>query len=377
VLKSRFIFVLHLIHINRITVIKEIDQAFGRIKILLNPEKNSSNYNNDNDLTHVITEDVLKMKITILIKLLVVMLILTLVPLGIVGYLALQDEKAIGLNAAEDAQKMGQTAIADSTAALNAVGELVIQQKAVDVARQLEIYLTDHPGATISDLQKDPRFNQLTVQPVGETGYTAITNVDSLICYFHKNPKIVNTDLHNLSAALPGFWGVMSKSQGGVPTKGYYDWKEPDGSMRQKYMYIAIVNATTGDKVRLSVAATTYIDEFSRPMVATSQKINTSVQQTVSGIKTATESMSSGNTILMITLISMIIVIAIAFVFATSISRPIIRLTEIADKVSMGKLDEEIDIHTHDEINDLAVSFTRMINAFKIMVSLQETEEEK
>ena len=321
--------------------------------------------------------DVLQMKVTILIKLLVVMLILTLVPLGIVGYLALQDEKAIGLNAANDAQKMGQTAIADSTAALNALGEQVIQQKAVDVAQQIEIYLTDHPGTTISDLQKNPSFSQLAVQPVGETGYTAVTNVDSLICYFHKSPKIVNTDLHNLSAALPGFWGVMLKSQGGVPTKGYYDWKEPDGSMRQKYMYIAIVNATTADNVRLSVAATTYIDEFSRPVQATSQKINTSIQQTVSDIKTKTESMSSGNTILMITLISMIIVIVITFVFAMSLSRPIRRLTEIADKVSMGKLDEEIDVRTNDEINDLAESFTRMINAFKIMVSLQDEEEEK
>ncbi|MCX6699566.1 MAG: hypothetical protein NTV68_06515 [Methanomicrobiales archaeon] len=60
-------------------------------------------------------------------------------------------------------------------------------------------------------------------------------------------------------------------------------------------------------------------------------------------MKTKTERMSSDNTILTITFISMIIVIVVTFVFAMSLSRPIRRLTGIADTVSMGKLDEETE----------------------------------
>ncbi|MCX6693833.1 MAG: HAMP domain-containing protein [Methanomicrobiales archaeon] len=316
-------------------------------------------------------------KVSILLKLMVLMVVLTLVPLGILGVLSVQDEKALGMNAARDAQIMGEQAIADSTLALNTIGEQVIQQKAVDVARQIEVYLIDHPDVTIRELQMDPFFSQLAVQPVGETGYTALTDVNTLICYFHKNPKIVNTDLHNLSAALPGFWGVMSKSQGGIPVKGYYDWKEPDGSFRQKYMYIAIVNTTTGDDIRLSVAATTYIDEFSRPMVATSHKINSSVQETTAKIKTATESISTQNNILILTLGTMVVVLICAFLFARMITGPIIQLTRIAEKVSLGDLTQEIDVKTGDEIEDLAVSFRRMINAFKVMERLNREDQEE
>jgi hypothetical protein len=65
---------------------------------------------------------------TILTKLLAMMLVQTLVPLGLVGYLALQDEKAIGANAVTNAQNMGTIAIQDSSKALTDLGEQTIKQ---------------------------------------------------------------------------------------------------------------------------------------------------------------------------------------------------------------------------------------------------------
>jgi len=152
-----------------------------------------------------------------LAKMIVMMLILSLVPLGAVGYLSLQDEKTIGLGAANDAQVMGEQIIDDSTLALNTLGAQVIQQKAQDVARQIEIYLADHPEATVTDLQNDTFFSTIAVQPVGQTGYTALTDVDTLICRFHKNPKLVNSDLHNLNASLPGSGALCHRAKAESP----------------------------------------------------------------------------------------------------------------------------------------------------------------
>ncbi len=137
-----------------------------------------------------------------------------------------------------------------------------IKQKAEDVARQIEIYIHNNPDKTIKDLQNDSYFQEIAVQQVGKTGYTAVTDYDTLICRFHKNPQIVNLDLETLSNKLLGFWKIMSSTRGGKPAEGLYDWIDADNTTRQKYMYIAIVNARTADDVGLSVAATTYLDEY-------------------------------------------------------------------------------------------------------------------
>jgi len=89
-----------------------------------------------------------------------------------------------------------------------------IRQKAVDVARQIEIYIRLNPNMTVKDLQADPYFQSIAVQPVGKTGYTAVTDYDTLICRFHKNPALIDKDLHELADILQGFWGIMSRTKG-------------------------------------------------------------------------------------------------------------------------------------------------------------------
>ena len=137
-----------------------------------------------------------------------------------------------------------------------------IKQKAEDVARQIEIYIKLNPDKTVKDLQADQYFQEIAVQGVGKTGYTAVTDYETLTCRFHSNPTIVDLELHNLAEKLPGFWSVMSKTKGGIEAEGIYDWEEADGSMREKYMYISLVDANTADGVGLHVAATTYLDEY-------------------------------------------------------------------------------------------------------------------
>jgi len=142
------------------------------------------------------------------------------------------------------------------------VAKIAIKDKAESVAKQIDIYLYSNPEKTIKDLQEDAYFNQIAVQKVGETGYTAVTDYNSLICRFHTNPSIINLDLSQLSEKLPGFWDIMAKTRGGKESEGTYKWQESDGSFREKYMYIAITERKTAEGVGLSVAATTYLDEY-------------------------------------------------------------------------------------------------------------------
>ena len=129
------------------------------------------------------------------------------------------------------------------------------------------------------ELQQNEEFKALAVQPVGKTGYTAVQDAHSAVNLFHKNPKIVNMDLHKLEKKLPEFWAIMEESLGGKDSSGYYDWTDADGKTREKFMYITALNSQTADGVLMGVAATTYLDEFSQPMVKLDRTVSSLIQE--------------------------------------------------------------------------------------------------
>ena len=320
------------------------------------------------------------MKTTIMMKLMAVMLLLTVIPLALLGYIALQDSRALGLSVAGDAESIGDEAITDSTTALKSLGEVLIKEKGLDVARQMDIYIHDHPSMTLAQLQNDPYFISIANQQIGETGYTVIIDTASTDRVFHPNPKMVNVSMITSAQVdkQPGYQEIVDKLQAGQETYGYYTYKDPNtGAQRPKYMYIARLDQPTADGVRMGVMSTTFIDEFSQPATKTEAAIKAKLDSTMNQIKVKTESVGTQNTILFVTFATIIIVIIVSYFFALTIVRPVKRLTEIATTVSMGRLDEEIDINTNDEINDLAESLRRMINAFKMMVALLESQEGK
>ena len=59
----------------------------------------------------------------------------------------------------------------------------------------------------------------------------------------------------------------MVNTKGGFESSGTYDWQASYGSIIQKYMYIALVNAQTADGIRFHVAATTYLNEYKKESI--------------------------------------------------------------------------------------------------------------
>ena len=314
------------------------------------------------------------MKIPIFTKLITITLLLIVVPVMVVGFLSVRDLGSIGGEVQKSISELGAAATSNSTTALNDLAAKIITQKAVDVAKQVEIYLKDHPKMTVAQLQADQYFQSIAVQPVGQKGYTALTDVDSLTCRFHKSPKITNLDLSSLATPYPGFWGIMSKTKGGVPSEGFYKWMETSGDLKGqetfKYMYIAIVNGKTADGVTLSVAATTYVDEFSKPAAETEAKIKGTLDSVVA--YTAQTSESTRTRSLLILAAVMFVALIATYLFSKAITAPLKKLKVAGEEIAAGNLD--IDVSTgkaYDEIGDLAVSFEQMV------IKLREAREEK
>lgn len=318
------------------------------------------------------------MRWTISKKMIVVMLVLTVLPLAAVGFMAIGDANRLGLGAAEDARKMGASAVADATAALNGLGETLIRQRAEDVAKMLSIFIHDHPRMTVAQLQADEDFKRLVIQPVGKTGYTVAHDALTLINRFHVNPQVVNSDLHVLEKKLPSFFAILAKNKGGNPVGGYYDWEEKDHTIRKKFLHIAMTDSKTADGAWLAVAATTYIDEFNSPALETKRKIDEGVAATESEIKQATESLGTKNSILMVTGATILIVIGMSTVMARTITGPLRQLTEVGNHLKNGDIDIEIpEIHTADEIRDLGESLKGALAAIRFLLEEAQKRDSK
>jgi HAMP domain-containing protein len=257
--------------------------------------------------------------------------------------------RALGSNSLKE---LGSESVREATASLNKLGEQIIQGKAEGVARQIETYLELHPGLSGAFLTNDPRLQEIAVQRVGETGYTAVHNKKG-VNYFHVNPKIVGTDLHGLGDKLPDFVKVMDAGLRGA-AGGYYNWKDVDGKVRPKYMF-----STPVEDANLVVAATTYIDEFGKPASAILGKMDQ--MQDVYAARYRNRFLF----FLAIVLVDLGVLLCVIYAYSSSIVKPIRHLSDVADQISMGDLEATVGIEGGSEVARLGRSIERMRTSVK------------
>ena len=304
------------------------------------------------------------MRISILTKLIILLVSLSIGPIGLLGYVSINDFEQMGDSSKAYIEATGDMAIRDCEVSMNQLGETIIQNKAEAVAKQIEVYLLSHPDKTVKDLQADPYFTSLAIQDVGKTGYTSVAEVETQICRFHVSDSMKNKDLHFYESGLPKLWDTLKKAKGGHDAKGYYDWVEEDKTVKQKYMHVAIVDVPTADGIFFTAMATTYIDEFSEPINQIRENINASVASVNDELKEKTSYILIRNLIA----ISIIIVVIgiVGSLFAYSIVKPIREFTFIAEQVSQGELENaEIRTTSGDELGELGESLKRLITSMK------------
>ena len=89
---------------------------------------------------------------------------------------------------------------------------------------------------------------------------------------------------------------------------------------------------------------------------------------------------SAGRTMLVFFVLILVFLAAAALLAiwnSNTITKPVVYLTSRAEEISMGKgLDKEIDVRSNDEIGELAKSFQRMVNAFKVQMAMLEEAEQ-
>jgi len=303
-------------------------------------------------------------------KMLLVLLGISLVPLVLFGYIAKRDIEEVSQYTVKATTAIGESAAADSAQALENLGAEMIRQKAVDVALQCGIYLRRHPGAPIEKFQADKVFQSIAVQSVGATGYTIVFDRQGVM-RFHPNRELVNYDMHNWKDMLPGFWALFEQTFDGSSGGGYYNWQDSDRVIRRKFMYIAPIQGT-----QYMVAATTYIDEFSRPAEETKNRIAAATDSIRGEIKKVVEGIRTS--FVMIMTVMFLIVGAISFFLSRMITDPILALMRGAKAIGRVEMEHTVEVKTGDELEVLADSFNTMARNLKLhMEDLRCTTAEK
>ena len=246
----------------------------------------------------------------------------------------------------------------ESSRIVTQMAERQIAEHARAVALQAGLYLLSHPELKRGRFQKDAELKKIAVQKVGSTGYTALHAVPDKNGIWrnwaHANPKIVGIDMSTLKKpmgkAFYGFWKVFSAGKDGKESSGYYTWQDADGRFRDKFMVCAPVKGTP-----YYVASTTYLDEFTRPV----EKLKERSQKTAKRVRNINAGVMLG-TIMLIGLI--------VFLYGRKVTGDIRRLSEVADRISIGELDAEIDVKSKDEIGELAEAISRMQDSLRLSI---------
>lgn len=302
-------------------------------------------------------------------KMLLVLLPLTLLPLLVIGYFAINDAKEIGTKGVVTAKQLGSNIANESSRALTALGEELIKVQAEQIAQKLTLYLADHPTMTLAQLQADPVFvEMITKQKIANKGYMSLNGKDkdnNPMIFIHPDPRMNNMNLNNLRAKLPQLLELSDKVLAtNQSIGGYYKWQDPDGAIRDKYIYIAVLGRPTADGILLDIAPSDYIDEFSLPVKNMQSKVEASIKDYANTLTSFTKEITKKD--IAIFLIVVVIVILISFLIAQSISEPIIKLKKAADNVTQGNFDAKLPSSSgSSEIAELTASMEMLITALK------------
>lgn len=247
----------------------------------------------------------------------------------------------------------------ESSTVVKQMSEEMITDTARAVAAQTKLFVQTHPDLNKEDFNQHSDFKKVVMQKVGITGYTciyAIPDEDGTSkLWAHPNEKLTGIDLPKamrkpLGEKYNQWWNIYRGAYKGKESKGYYVWQDKDGAIRDKFMACVPVEGTP-----YIIAATTYLDEFTRPMEA----LETRVKQQVLITKNITFGIL-GATLLLIGII-------VSF-YGHRLTARIRSLTDTADRISVGELDAEIEIKSKDELGDLGEAISRMQESIRLSI---------
>lgn len=311
-----------------------------------------------------------KINLGIMYKSLLALLALSLISFAAFAFISINYMGGITDFARLSNISLGNTAADTSSTALTEQSQQMIRQKTQDMAEQVSLFIRAYPDITRDALTANAEFRSITLQTVGEAGYTFLFDQETAIVRLHPDPSMMNIDLHQYQAYSADFWNIISPSLNGSISEGYYNWKDENNNAIQKFIYIVPVKDT-----KYLLASSINADEFSQLSREIREEINAAALSTSEYINQQKLDMYKVFVALIFGL--MAVVGVLAYILAVRITRPIIALKEGSRIIANGDFDHRVNVKTGDEIEELANEYNTMAGRLKESYADMEQKVEK
>ncbi len=279
------------------------------------------------------------------------MLGISVIPLIIIGTIGIISLMSVSGTTDVKVNEIGNESITESTNALQKLAEENIIQNTKSIAKELEIYLKAHPEKSWQDLSNDPDFRAIAVQPIGTQGYSVLADPVGFKNLMHSTKSKEGGSYEVYKTDSPELFDIVTQIRGGKPAAGYYQFKEQDGSYRNKFISYYPVNGSTSDGVKLETAITVYIDEFLAPTVTLEEKLRTENEGLIQEISGSIQ--QAVVLILIFAILTIIAVILIGLWFARKTTAPLEQTAMMISEMGKGHLSGRLKLERDDEIGVL------------------------
>ncbi|WDP93270.1 MAG: zinc-ribbon domain-containing protein [Desulfobacter sp.] len=232
-----------------------------------------------------------------------------------------------------------------------------LHQQALTTARQVRQYLFSHPDLMSRDFNRDIYFKKTAVRKMGTSGYTFLYELpgpDQVWRFWaHANPRLAGKDITTLKSSQADFqayWKILTSAKSKRPAPGFYDWKDKDG-VSQWYMTTARVRGT--------------------PYVVGVTSKASEIDAKVAEVRTTTQAVITDAMQWTLTVMGLgALLAALIFIFyGRRIARRIVHLADVADRISLGEVDIEVDGGAKDEIGELGEAISRLRDSIKVAMA--------
>jgi len=329
-------------------------------------------------------------------QIVLIVIVASLVPVAVLGQLVIG-----GITAFSNEAKQGVTDVSQEY--LTKAGQEAVRMKAQDLAMTIQTYieakmkLENKTMLTTFDLIQDPELWSIGVQRWGAKEYTWIgagnkiggREIAVLIAHpaFIGKEAALGIDLSqpplDWDEKMPELYNLLVKivenPESPKEVCGYYTWIDPStGEEFRKYLChyptsIKVYDPITKGELWVVAGTSAYIDGYfqyltqnpENPAENIAGEISKSFESALQQIYYALGIAAA---------IALVFVVILAVFTTTSITRPIIELSNTADKIAEGDLEAEVPHQGRsDEIGILAKSIERLRRSLKVaMESLEE-----
>jgi len=284
-------------------------------------------------------------------RLILMMLGISLIPLFIISSIGVFSLFSLSDVTDTKVNEIGNESINQSTAALQKLAEENVVQKTQDIAKELEVYLADHPDKTWADLSKDSAFRAIAVQPVGSQGSSLIGDPIGFKNLMHSLKAKEGNSYEDYKVSQPELYDIVLKIKTGSPATGYYSSKETDGSYRSKFISYYPVNLTTKDGIHIVTGVAVYIDEFLLPTKKLEEKLRAGNNSLITDL--ANSIRQAVILIVIIVILTIIAVLIIGISFSRKTTAPLEKTARMISEMGKGHLSERLNLERDDEIGIL------------------------